>query len=173
MTAAFVLNFKNPKCRVSTEKYDDARAPPRPKIVAKCRRMLLQLPQHASTVVSTIAAACTAPPRTPSWRAGRCEGTKALTHDANALLVGSSPYKKNVWPCRTGIIQLQVTMSQKWHYAPHSLQRKLQVRVMRDSCEQQRQASPSHTFVWHVCQSKGHRGEGRGATKSVEIGSRV
>ena len=85
MTAAFVLNFEIPRCRVSAAKYDDARAPPRPESCC-------QMPPNASTV----AAACAAEPRMTSWRSGRCEGTKARTHDANALLVGSSPYKNFV-----------------------------------------------------------------------------
>ncbi len=47
-------------------------------------------------------------------------------------------------------------MSQKCHYAPHSLKCELQVRVMRDSCVSNSDRSSSRTFVWHVCQSEGH-----------------
>ena len=85
VAAAFVLNFEIPRCRVNAAKYDDARATPRPESCC-------QMPPNASTV----AAACAEVPRTTSWRSGRCEGTKTLTHAANALLVGSSPYKKFV-----------------------------------------------------------------------------
>ena len=153
MTAAFVLNFKNPKCRVGAAKYDDARAPPRPKIGAKCRNMLLHSCFNS----------CRCMRRSASHTVveGREMRRDKSVHTCRKCIIGRVQPPTKTICCRATLASSNCKslsiMSQQCHYAPHSLKCELQVRVMRDSCVSN---SDRHRLHAHSC---AHRALNSGA----------